>query len=778
VHQTLKSAKPDRNMQRYQQVKIQCIEFFGELFAQYSARIPDLLTEQIASADSDRQRNRYLDARNAFAETDKQIEQDYKKALGRFFDEAIDQGEPADNSTAQLSPLSLVDKAQYEDDVAARALASRIAAANAEELWKLNRRMAVLRGGKKFTDECNPCGPHHLCRAVQAALRSLDTDLLVKRFLYQAYQADVLSQVDQYYRQLNEELASQGILKNLGFALARNPAAAVGRAPTHCATPTQVEHQAAAPADHPPATPHPMRQPAANDPGATAAGPTGDNQLAPVVTPEMERRQARVVDAIRSVQRKRTESAQPRTRTASGADYGTMCCDGIEGGRDTFSARDIATALSRVQTGLQLPPKSRTEPGNVGETESKLLGELGQLDDTGKRQKITSLDADTIDLVGMLFDHMLDDPQLPANVKPLLSHLHTPYLKVALLDPGFFASATHPARRLLDLLAAVGVRWLQDGEDDDKVYQRIRHLVERILNEFKDDILFFEELLNDLTRFVRLLEKRATLAERRCRETEKGLDQLNQSKAVAGQEINTRIHGIALNALVRQLLAISWVDYLVYLHLRHGAHSDAWRSALAVIDDIIATTSPRPAGTPKPTAAKREQLAESVGVGLQSIGCDEQRRAQLLNALRDAQSKATDSEALSAVTGSAARRLTSVARSPKAPQPSATIGDDTNLKPLSGREQALAERLSTIEFGSWFEFRMAGKQPRQRLKLSWYSSVSGNYMFVNAAGIKCAVKDLRTLVRGLNVGTIIIIDKESKNLFERAISSVLMRMKK
>ena len=70
-----------------------------------------------------------------------------------------------------------------------------------------------------------------------------------------------------------------------------------------------------------------------------------------------------------------------------------------------------------------------------------------------------------IDVVGMLFEYMLNDENLPDNVKALLSHLHTPFLKIAFLDPDFFEHSEHPVRLLLNSLTEAGSRWLdKDGK--------------------------------------------------------------------------------------------------------------------------------------------------------------------------------------------------------------------------------------------------------------------------------------------------------------------------
>ena len=42
-----------------------------------------------------------------------------------------------------------------------------------------------------------------------------------------------------------------------------------------------------------------------------------------------------------------------------------------------------------------------------------------------------------IELVGMMFEYMLNDDEIPNVAKAELSRLHTPYLKVAIIDKPF-----------------------------------------------------------------------------------------------------------------------------------------------------------------------------------------------------------------------------------------------------------------------------------------------------------------------------------------------------
>ncbi|WP_163525979.1 DUF1631 family protein, partial [Klebsiella oxytoca] len=58
-----------------------------------------------------------------------------------------------------------------------------------------------------------------------------------------------------------------------------------------------------------------------------------------------------------------------------------------------------------------------------------------------------------IDLVGMLFDVMLDERELEGRSRELIGRLVVPFVKVAMLDRRMFVQKTHPARKLLNSLA-------------------------------------------------------------------------------------------------------------------------------------------------------------------------------------------------------------------------------------------------------------------------------------------------------------------------------------
>ena len=94
---------------------------------------------------------------------------------------------------------------------------------------------------------------------------------------------------------------------------------------------------------------------------------------------------------------------------------------------------------------------------------------------------------------------------------------------------------------------------------------------------------------------------------------------------------------------------------------------------------------------------------------------------------------------------------------------------------LSTAEQDMLKKLQEIAFGTWFEFdhRTAFKQ----LKLAWFSRVSKHYMFVDHAGIKQSVETHFDLAKGLCDGSIRIIEPTKKSFMERALETILFKLK-
>src|SRR5690606_28942900 len=133
----------------------------------------------------------------------------------------------------------------------------------------------------------------------------------------------------------------------------------------------------------------------------------------------------------------------------------------------------------------------------------------------------------------------------------LLSYLHTPFLKLAFNDPGFFEQHEHPARLLLNSLAEAGTRWIgNDGSVQHDMYNRIKHEVERVLREFKNDARVITELMLEFNTHNNNIIRKQELLEKRAAKKARGEERLREVKMRVKRENRTRIASRELPAAV------------------------------------------------------------------------------------------------------------------------------------------------------------------------------------------------------------------------------------
>lgn len=695
------------------------LPFYGDFLRSAQESLRQRLFEQAEKSASNEDQRSYYEAiqilnRSApqmLAVFNAELQQGYQLFLSGRETEAVP-------LTASLDGLQLLGREQLEDELAVSMIVSRATAQHAEALWKLNRRLAALRGGRKVADDNNPFGPARVCQALRVAMKEVDCELKARIFIYKHLGKLLLAAFGKALGNLNDSLSQGGVLPSLKFVVDRSAAAA---------------------------QPEPGSAPV---PPTEAPGPAEAQQ-------GVDQRQlySEILGALQA-----RHFPGGRLQSASGVSY-----KGLEtardGAPDNFLPMDYALVLSALQQAPEFSSAaSLTHPLKIDDVEARLFGQLKQQSSADSRNKLASKDADTVDVVGMIFRYMLDDPKIPDLVKSLLSHLHTPYLKLALLDSHFLDDQQHAARVLLNRMAETGTRWVAD--DKDRVaLPKLKSVVDTILRGFIDDASLFERLLEDFDRFRDGLEKRAEMVERRNREAQEGVERLGGAKQRASQEIQERIKGFSMPQSIQQLLEKPWTDFLAFNYLRNGEHSLSWKAALKVVDGVLWSVQSGNSRSRDEFQRHQQQLEQSIAEGLRTIGYDSESAQNLLQALREAQEMAFRGEPIAT------------------PPPPVTVEPETKPEPavatFTPEQQAIADHLRTkVEFGTWFEFDRPG-QKSVLVKLAWFSRASGHFMFVTQAGIKHAVETLPDLVRGIEAGTIRQAQPERRTFMERAMSAIL-----
>lgn len=374
-------------------------------------------------------------------------------------------------------------------------------------------------------------------------------------------------------------------------------------------------------------------------------------------------------------------------------------------------------------------------------------------------QRAAPVDADVIEIVGLLFEYMLNDEQLPDSVKALLSYLHTPFLKVALMDKAFFNSPQHPARQLLNGLVAAGERLVEpEGKHKSDVYQQIKVIVQRILDEFENDLRLFTQLTFDFNHFLRQHARRVRLAEQRAQQAARGEDKLKEIRLRVENYLRQKLDGLHIPSDVRTLLFEPWANFLAFNLLRFGSSSEQWREAASVIDDVLVYLHPQGIHAQR-LVELREMLNEKLGNGFQTVGYEGETGRQLLEALHKAHRE----------------RLTLKST----PQRPANIDE-----PLAAQTEhagdALLQKLEKIEFGTRFLFFADRPRKEQvQAKLAWSNTRTQNYMFVNRLGQQTAVITGADLAANIRAGrTRIMQEQPNQPFFEKALERIVDQLRR
>jgi hypothetical protein len=450
------------------------------------------------------------------------------------------------------------------------------------------------------------------------------------------------------------------------------------------------------------------------------------------------------------------------------------------------SANELLGALSVLQSQIaSAGPLPYARPDDAAELsrevlqlKSQLLTQIGAL--RGERPShVASIDEDTIDLVGMLFEFILEDRNLPTAMQVMLARLQIPYLKAAILDRKLFAHRQHPARRLLDCLAEQAKGWSEESDRDRRLHEKVKSIVDQLLHDFDDDMGIFERLLADLQQFQEINKRRSELAEQRVAESTRGREKLEQARRRAAREILDRIGEQKLPPLVHGVLARAWANHLVLTLLRQGETSPEFRSALRFVDDFIAST--RPATSPESRQALRQMLPSverALRQGLINVAFQEQDIERLLGQLhtyyRQQLGETLDATEVVSVDEDAAMQSI-----PDSIQP--VIDRDTAADDPADDEEIVEAPLDSPEWhqvqalqpGTWLEFCLAD-ETMTRAKLSWISPMSGRYLFVNRRGLKVADYAPRELAVLLTDGQARILAANA--LFDRAMTAIVGKL--
>lgn len=631
-----------------------------------------------------------------------------------------------------LDGLLLVNDEELEESLAISNVVTKARSHHKESLFALEQRFAALLDDRAIiTGEAHPVGPKTICDAFKGAVKTLEADFKVKLIVYKLFDRYLINELGNCYFELNKMFMDAGIL----------PAIRV-RAPTHA----------------------PSARSTGGTAQATGAPSSGMAQGNSAPMP------GGAVEMFNSLQ-------QMLMLQRGGTGHATSTAGGVSG--NVSVAYDTPTVLVALSALQHAPNEKLGELKGTDQISAWLKSNIvGHLSTKvpGSAKDINQADADTIDIVTMLFDFILDDKTLPDAFKALIARLQIPVLKVGIIDKTFFSKKTHPARRLLNELARAGIGWNISGDQQaDPLYNKVSEIVNRVLNEFSNDVRLFTALADDFSAYIETeMAQRKVAAER-----------LAAAKESVATEIEKRISETELPFSIRGFFTTAWKDVLTVIHTRDGNHGVAWQAALQLADDLVWSVQR------KIDAKQKQRLVQMIpkilnGLqdGLTLISYPRPDKERLFRELENLH--------IASLKGETASRTSTPATPAKTPIDQ--LIDDISTVPTLLEEIVLEEPaqyeyeperaagydehtdlVTQLTLGTWVEFVTAENQV-VRGKLAWKSEVLGEYTFVDRTYKVVADKSLQELAADFrNLRASVVADVP---LLDRALDAVVTGLKR
>jgi len=362
--------------------------------------------------------------------------------------------------------LSLIDDDVVTHQIEVGRLTQRMRDANEESIGRLNVIIAQLHGQREAKERENPFRPYILARALYEAIKETTSDDAKAKVLFEHLSNSLAQHLPGYYSAIREVFETSGVSGR--FQAQRSRAV------------------------------HNQRYF-----GAPAVDPNLALRVMPGLQRMFETLQGMPATAAPGIQSGalnggKAESVQdfirqmfmPSKSIAFGLNGDPLKARGIE-----IPANPLVSRLNQFQH-----KAARNEPiadaVESGKNALPALREQMGLDNASVMERMT------VDVVSMLFEFILEDDHVPAEMRRQISRLQVPILKAALLDQDLMHDETHPARLLLNRLSTAATAANPATSAGKTLAAEIERVVNKVLAEFNTDTAVFATCADEFEAFL------------------------------------------------------------------------------------------------------------------------------------------------------------------------------------------------------------------------------------------------------------------------------------
>jgi hypothetical protein len=243
---------------------------------------------------------------------------------------------------------------------------------------------------------------------------------------------------------------------------------------------------------------------------------------------------------------------------------------------------------------------------------ARVAGELRQKTAELKNKAETKSEKATIEIVALMFQAILQEDRIPPGIRVWFARLQMPVLRVALAEPDFFGTLSHPARQLIDRMGSCVMGFDASGINGSALETEIKRVVQ-VIEQYPETgkrvyQLVYEEFQKFLAQFLTgkaSTQKLVGVAQ-----------QVEEKETLTIQytiEMRNMLKDMPVRDEIREFLFKVWAEVLAVAAVRKGPqHAETLALKKSATDLVWAASA-------KPNRSDRARVIQDLPLLLQRL---------------------------------------------------------------------------------------------------------------------------------------------------------------
>ena len=715
-------------------------------------------------SDSNLKQTTFLDTRQVVAQYRNQAINEFLYGFKKVFESF--QKHNFSYATSQIASrqinesLELVKNSKLDETLVQTNIIKKSEAAYHKHLFAFQKRFSKAIDIKKLNLDEIPISPFIIVHLFKESIKCIDIETQFKLILYKSFERNVMGRLNNTYRQINDLFIAKGIVPEIKYNLyGRNKSNNLSKDNIQQISDNQSSI-------NPSQNNHHNQQ---NSQQQYFQDRSHDNYP----TQQNLDHNYHMITQFLSQSRQTTNNIENNQVSENKNHENTYNNDSVSITNIDLSL--VINALTILQNNiLNHKDSSNNIQNSPNKVKAEIFEQLHKIDSNTVKQKIKPIDEDTIDLVGLLFQFIINDKNIPKTIQLILVKLQLPYLKIALQDRNLFGDKKHEARVLLDTMAVASVGWSAEYDLNNQFINKIEEITNHIIEIDEYNNKIFDMLLINFEAFLTNLKKKSDVSIKRSNERAKGDEDLVIAREKTSQVLVDEMKNQNAPILVKNILLQEWSSILTLVHLKFLPDTTEFKNTIKFISSLIEYSQPQTNYFKQKKTI--DELLTIYENGLKFI-IFKRNEIQIkihelktcLYKIHNISSKKTNEIHQNEILYT--NELLKIYSNENIDNNlTECIGKILNsINNIHVKENTYSSKVSNLKLGTWLKFSNSNNT-WTRAKLTWISQISGVYIFVNSRGFKIIEKTTEELKDGFEKKSIKVLLQIA--LFDRALSSI------